>query len=59
MRLSRTCLAICHYCAIESIKNIVENWISGIIEDFLLSAIHIENMIEHEGNVFRFMVFYY
>jgi hypothetical protein len=59
MRLSRTCLTIRHYGAIESIKDIVENWISHIVEDFLLSAIHIEDIIKHERHVFRFMVFYY
>jgi len=59
MRFSRTGLSICHDGAIESIEDIVENWISDIFEDLLLSAVHIEDMIEHEGDVFRFMVFYY
>jgi hypothetical protein len=52
-------LSICHDGSVEAIEDIVEDWISNAIKDFLLCAVHVEDVIIHERNVLRFCVFYY
>lgn len=39
----------------KAIKNIADDWLSNFLEDLLLCAVDIENLIEHEGDALWFV----
>lgn len=50
--LPRTGLPVGHYGSMKPIENIVEYWTSNLLEDFFLSAFHVEHVVIHEGHIF-------
>ena len=50
VRLAWTCLAVCHYCTVEPVQDVLQHWPAHLLEHILLCWCCVEREVEHEGH---------
>lgn len=51
VRFAGAGLSVGHDGAVETLDDVVEDWSGYLIKDFILSGVHVEHFVVHEGHL--------